>query len=1138
MRGSAAAGGGLSRPLLVDTVMGDLADRQFSAFMVPAGTITFLLTDIEGSTRLWEDRGDAMPAAIARHYEILDEAVSRHGGVRPVEQGEGDSVVAAFTRARDAVGAALDAQRRLLAEVWADDAPLRVRMAVHTGDAQLRDEGNYMGATVNRCARLREIAPGGQVLVSGATAELVADHLPEGADLVELGVHRLRDLGRPEHVFALTHPDLPESVGPLRSLNELSSNLPTQLTSFVGRRGELATLAELLGSTRLLTLTGAGGCGKTRLALQVAADALDRYPDGEWWVELAPLAQQALVETAVATAVGVRPRPDQTPLEAAIVHLSGRRGLLLLDNCEHLLEPCARLADPLLRSCPDVTVLATSREPLGVAGETVWRVPSLSLPADHVPETLPSLRQSDAVRLFIDRAVKVRPNFAVDNASAPHIAQICQELDGLPLAIELAAARVRMMSAEQIAAGLGDRFHLLTGGTRTALPRHQTLRACVDWSHALLSEQEQTLLRRLAVFAGGFTLDLAEAVCSGEALARVAVLDLLASLVDRSLVVTEEPGGAVRYRLLETVRQYALERLIDAGEAAAMRDRHRDAMLELAEAAAPELHRPSQGQWLDALDREAANFAAALDHAASTDPERGLRLCVALTFWWKGRGLFVPAERALAKALDAGNSEPSPLRAHAVWARGYLASYAGRYADAIASLHEAQVMAEAVGDQSALGRSLMALGFIQMFADPLGSRPSSERARDIARACGDDWALIASEINLACVHVIRAELDDAERLLDAVLPISERHGYLELQAWHWFFKSVRPWAAADVATASRYTTRSLKFARAAGEPTTEAFAQGVVAVLEVATGNAAAAEQRMRATYARALEVGGDFALGCTVTWLAQAQAALGDIAGARVALEEVVSTGMDLGFVLGTATVALADVLRVADEPAAAEVRAGEALAIAERIANPILIANAREILARLAAARGELGRAEALLHESLSMRIDSNLLLWLPPTFDALAEVAAGLESHEEAARLLGIAQRSRDDLGLVRWPPDDERFAQLEQTLRAALGDDPYEVAHAEGQELRTEEAVIWVRGARGARKRPASGWESLTPTELRVATLAAEGLTNPEIGERMFISRGTVKIHLSHVYAKLDVRNRSELAAHVARRNGGP
>ena len=1105
-------------------------------FHLPAGTVTFLMSDIEGSTRLWSAFPETMGSAVGDVYGILDRAISRHGGVRPVEQGEGDSVVGAFSRASDAVAAAVQAQQDLRSHRWPAGMQLGVRIALHTADAQLRDEGNYFGLALSRCARLRAIARGGQTLLSRGTRDLVADGLPGGVELLDCGVHRLRDLGRPEHVFALGRSGFDGDAGPLRSVDSFPNNLPGQLTSFVGRAHELNQLREVLTDTRLLTLTGAGGAGKTRLALQLAADALEQFEDGVWWVELAPVANRELVGEMLAAALGVRPLATATALQASCTHLNGSCAMVILDNCEHLLTACAEVAEAVLRSCPNVVVVATSRTSLGVAGETDWRVPSLSLPGpDPEREPLAVLGQCDAVRLFIERARKARPNFSVTDESAPAVAQICHDLDGLPLAIELAAARVRMMSVQQIAAGLGDRFHLLTGGTRTALPRHQTLRASVDWSHELLSEPERALLRRLAVFAGGFTLDLAEAACADEVLERVAILDLLASLVDKSLVVAEERGATVRYRLLETVRQYSLERLIEGGEAARMRDRHRDAMLELAERIAPELHLPRQRDWLEILDDEAANFAVALEHAAQTDAELALRLCVALTFWWKGRGLYVPAERALERALNAGDPAPSPLRAHAVWGRGYLAAYAGRNAAAIAALQEAQAMADTVGDQAALGRALMALGFVQMFADPLGSRPVNERARDVSRGCGDDWAWICATMNLACGHIFRGELDEAERLLDETLPLSESHGYLELQAWYWVHTSLRSWAAADIARVSERTARALAFSRAAGEPTTEAFAQGLVAHLELASGMPEAAEQRMRATYARALEAGGDFALGCTVTWLAQAQAARGDVAGARLALEQVTSTGIDGGFMLAMATVALADIARASGNLSDADARAGEALALGQRVGTPWVIASAKEVLGRLAAVRGDWSSAEALLHEVLSARIEHDLLLWLPQTFDALAEVAAGLGSHEEAARTLGIAHRSRNELGLVRWGPDAPRcLAELEQTVRQELGDDAYELTYGEGLELSTQDAVTWIRRARGERKRPARGWESLTPTELRVVQLVCEGLTNPQIGERMFISRGTVKVHLSHIFAKLGIGTRAELAAEATRR----
>jgi class 3 adenylate cyclase len=469
------------------------------------------LTDIEGSTRGWETAPEVMGRAVGRHYALLDEAVTAHHGVRPVEQGEGDSVVGAFARASDAVAAALAAQRALVSEAWPEGGHLRVRMAVHTGEAELRGEGNYFGPAVIRCARLRAIAHGGQVLVSQASADLVVDRLPDGASLADLGSHRLRDLGRPERVFELRHSDLPGGFGPLRSLDVLPNNLPVQLTTFVGRRQELAEVTGLLASTRLLSLTGAGGCGKTRLALQLAAEVAEHFPGGVWLVELASVSDPDRVAAAVAGAVGERDGGGDV-VETIVGRLGAEAALVVLDNCEHVLGSVAALADLLLRRCPRLVMVATSREPLGVPGETGWRVPSLSLPGRFEPIEVEALSQFDAVRLFLDRAAKARPNFVLGTANAPAIAQLCSRLDGIPLAIELAAARVRGMTVEQVAAGLDDRFRLLTGGARTVLPRQQTLQASVDWGFALLSEPERVVFRRLAVFAGGFSLDAAERV--------------------------------------------------------------------------------------------------------------------------------------------------------------------------------------------------------------------------------------------------------------------------------------------------------------------------------------------------------------------------------------------------------------------------------------------------------------------------------------------------------------------------------------------------------------------------------------------------------------------------------------------------
>lgn len=477
------------------------------------GTITFLFTDVEGSTKMWEEAPDLMPRSIARHDEIALAVIAENGGRVVKSRGEGDSVFAVFPRASEAVAAAAKLQIALRNEPWPAKTPIKVRMALHTGEAQERDE-DYYGAPVNRCARLRAIAHGGQIVVSLTTEELVRDSLKGDLGLKDLGLHRLKDLSRPEQVFQVLHPDLPEDFPPLRSLDALPNNLPQQLTSFIGREKVIAEVLEIFKQTRLLSLTGSGGAGKTRLALQVAADLLDDYEDGVWMVELAALADPNLVAQSIATTIGVREEPGRPILATLTDFLKPKKVLLVLDNCEHLLSACATLCDQLLRSCPGLYILATSREGLNIAGETTYRVPSLALPDPCSPQPISDLVQVEAVRLFVERAQAAQPSFQVNEQNAASLAQLCVRLDGIPLAIELAAARVKALSVDQINQRLDDRFRLLTGGSRTALPRQQTLRALIDWSYDLLSPQEQTLLRRLSVFAGGWTLEAAEAVCA------------------------------------------------------------------------------------------------------------------------------------------------------------------------------------------------------------------------------------------------------------------------------------------------------------------------------------------------------------------------------------------------------------------------------------------------------------------------------------------------------------------------------------------------------------------------------------------------------------------------------------------------
>ncbi|MEX1006956.1 MAG: adenylate/guanylate cyclase domain-containing protein, partial [Acidimicrobiia bacterium] len=569
---------------------------------LPTGTVTFLFTDLEGSTRLWEEHPEAMKDALARHDAILDHAVDTHDG--HVVKRTGDGVHAVFATADSGVRAATDAQRALAGEEWGQTGPLRIRMGLHSGAAQLRD-GDYFGSVTNRAARLMAVAHGGQVVVSHTTAELAGDALVD-MTFLDLGEHRLRDLERPERVLQVCHEDLEREFAPLRSLDAFPSNLPLQTTGFVGREREVADVASALANARVVTLTGVGGVGKTRLATQVAADVLPRYRDGAWLCELASVAEPEVIPEALAAGLGVQPRMGQTLDETVLDFLRSKELLLVLDNCEHLLDSVALLVDRVVHTAARVTVLATSREGLALSGERMIALPSLGL-------------TDDAVTLFAERAAEARADFALTTENETAVAQICARLDGIPLAIELAAARVQAMTPAEIAARLDDQFRLLSSGRRTAVERHQTLRRAIDWSYELLTNVERRVLQRLSVFAGGCTLDAVEAVVTGDDIDALDALDHLAALVRRSLVVADQVGEQTRYRLLETIRQYAQDRLEESGETDIVGRRHAGHYTALAEEAGPHLRAADQLASIARLSPELDNLRTALSWALDHD---------------------------------------------------------------------------------------------------------------------------------------------------------------------------------------------------------------------------------------------------------------------------------------------------------------------------------------------------------------------------------------------------------------------------------------------------------------------------------------------------------------------------------------
>jgi predicted ATPase/class 3 adenylate cyclase/DNA-binding CsgD family transcriptional regulator len=1096
----------VGRPFVVQT--GEVSTEP--GFVLPAGTVTFLLTDVEGSTRLWHDRADDMPAGIARHYELLGEAILAHGGVRPVEQGEGDSVVGAFARATDAMAAALQAQRALTAELpW-----LPVRMAIHTGDAQLRDEGNYVGRTIIRCARLRACGHGGQILVSETTAALAGDSAPDDVSLIDLGSARLRDLSRAERVWQLAHPDLPSSFPALRSLDSAPHNLPTPLTSFIGRDAEQTTVAGLITLHRLVTLAGSGGCGKTRLAQHAAADAVGSHPGGTWWVELAPATSGDQVGERIASAVGFNLAAGIDPGAQIVRFLNATRDetLVVLDNAEHVIDQVAQLAQAIIAGCPQVRVLVTSREPLGVPGEVVWRVPSLAVPTPDERPSIERLETFDAVRLFLERARHARPNLVVDEAAAPAIASICARLDGIPLALELAAARARSLPLDKLAAGLDDSFRLLTGGARTVLARQQTLLASIAWSVDLLDDTERAVLRRLAVFVAPFTLDGAEAVAAdGEQVDTIDVLDTLGRLVDKSLVQLDDDTG--RYRLLETVRQYAIDRLRDASELEATRARHAHWYATWA----TQIGAGQHGIDARMYQPDMPDVVAALRYAYDRSHLDAFAIITGLGWVRVSLGYVAEKEaqydwmltvdpdvnpRQWAQATAATMPLSVPLNRHELF---------GKRPDVEARLDPADQISR---DRMDRGPSVL--------AGLNGDLAASERLVESAVARGDDQAARNSLGSLILFHAIAGTLDHGNMRLIQLRELLHR----------WDTPFVPDTAASGFAGATLLATRrgDLRGARdlyrGLPRPTDGYYTfldATAMAVLAWSLDDSILMDEAVRWTEREAVPLH----VGVRRTVQAMADMRAGRYRQAVKFLAEpveVASPRSPLTQLIRTTALLATGQFDVADEMH----RLTEQRAEGSELHRPMLTCTLRISDAMLALADERNDAAADHAHAALDVAITNGFMLHIIDTLEALAVVGHRRGNTAQAARLLGATRSTRERIEY--WGSIYRGWLDLD-AIHADLADTP---EYAEGLALTLDDAVEYAQRTRGDRGRPTHGWASLTPTELKVAELIADGQTNQQIASALLMGVATVKTHLTHIYTKLNVTNRTALASQRMRR----
>lgn len=1098
---------------------------------LPTGTVTFLLTDVEGSTSLWEADPVGMAVAMARHDELLAIAIEDHRGARPIAQGEGDSIVAAFARASDAAGAAVAAQIALTTEDWPERCELRVRMGLHTGEAHLVADGTYAGPDLNRCARIRDLGVGGQILMSRTTRDLLATRAGTDLRVRDLGSHRLKGMDRPEVVHQLVHPELDDVTTPLRiSAAETPTNVVEPPNPMIGRDADLTELVALCGANGVLTITGAGGSGKTRIANALAHVRLGTSPDGVWWVDLGPLASPEQVVAELFRVVG-EIVPDSMTGESFT--LFDRDATVVLDNAEHLLDACAELVGTLRERAPRASVVVTSREPLGVPGEQVWRIPSLAVPDEGaLPEVV---RASPAVALFVARAAQVRPGYEMPDSDAEDVALICRRLDGLPLAIELAAARIRMMSPSRIRDGLDDRFRLLTGGGRRGVARQQTLQSSIEWSHDLLDDDARRLLRRLAIFAGGFTMDAAERVVADDALDPYAVLELVGSLVDKSLVVA---GRDDRFHLLETVRQFAYDHLVTAGEVDTVRDAHLHWAVELAEAASVTLEGADQQEALVVLDTEHDNLRSAFDWASATEDAAAVwSLVGSLSYYWLLRAHFAEAAAKCARAEELAASTTVELRLPGTWGAAQTAFYSGDYERAVPRATEVVELAERAGQLRWSARGLGVLGALMIYVDSTEARARLGRAAELADVAGDLWCRCDALQVLAYSHLVEDDFLPASAALQAVATLVHAQGNPQLLAWQLAGRSWVALRTGEVDQARWLANEAIDAAQRCGDPAVGGIATALLGGAAVATGQA----REVRAVLAERLELCFERRAGMAVpslsSLLALCLVADGRADEASAVIDDpavvAVMTGHDRSVVQCShrAIVAMAR-----GERAEARQLLEAGIAGADASGCPVLAANLGVQLAVLELDEGETNRPYERAIGAIEVVRPMPSWELVVDALHVLAEVAWAEDRRDDAARLLGGAR------GVLR------RAAAVQTAAMAALGErvvlpsrehlDSHELVAAwdEGAALGTDELLGWVLRSRGVRGRPSLGWDSLTPTELRVAELTAEGLTNRQIGERLFVSAGTVKTHLSHIYAKLGAANRTAVAAEHLRRTG--
>ncbi|HET8679528.1 MAG TPA: tetratricopeptide repeat protein [bacterium] len=1028
---------------------------------------TLLFTDIVGSTELATDLGDRRwHDLLDSHHAIVRRELRRFRG-REIDS-VGDSFLAIFDGPERGIRCACavrDAVR---------DLRIEIRAGLHSGEVETGD-GTVRGIAVHLGARVAAVARPGEILVSSTVRDLVAG---SGIQFEDRGVFTLKGVPEERRLFAVS--DVPPEAasglhrgaepGPVRLFDQppgRTTNLPLQLTSFIGRARELAEIQERIASSRQLTLTGTGGVGKTRLAIELASRVLAQFPDGVWMVDLSPLSDPARVPQAVASALGVQEETGRPLPEVLGDYLLSKRALLMLDNCEHLTAACAELVEYLLRRCPDIRVLATSREILGTTGELTYSVPSLSVPDPRQHPAPAEATDYEAVRLFVDRAGLGQPDFVLTAANAPAVLQICGRLDGIPLAIELAAARVKTLSVEDIASRLDDRFRLLTGGARTALPRHRTLRAAMDWSHDLLSDAERTLLRRLAVFAGGFTLDTTEAVCAGEGIDPDDVLDLLTRLVDKSLV-TVDRSAQTRYRQLETIRQYSRERLVAAGEEDATLRRHRDFYLALAEEAEPQLHGPRQMEWLDRVAAEHDNARAALEWSLrQPEGEPGFRLAAAMSSFWHARGYLAEGREWLDRVLPRTADVSAKIRMRALLGAGRLAFAQDDFGLATSIFEQVVPLAREWGDRGILA---LTLGWLGHAAWHQGERAKGvalcEESVALARDVGDAWttAIVLDEVSVVARH--EGDRQRASSLLEQSLVLFREAGDIGEVALCLSRLGALATDRADYPRAASLIEEALNLQQMLGRRTASASSLNRLGLIALARGDWENAIGLCESAAVIADELGKKPTGARMRVNAGLALLAKGDLEHAGAIFERSLGVQRTYGDAedLASATAALGILARYQGDYVQARRLLDQSMNMLQQTGGPAGTTAPLEQLGLplhqpglLALAEGEPEHAATILREALIQQQKRGDAQGIAGSLEGLAGAMLALGMPEHAVCLFGAAEALREAIGAPQWPVDRLAYEQELARARATLGDDAFGAAWSSGRGVSVDEAV---------------------------------------------------------------------------------